>query len=236
MRIHSFLPDEGRYHFELQTLSAAFHAHPAIEILLAKKGTIQLETEHASYPDLRLAIIAPNTPHRVSFAEGQVQLIMLEMGPKVAETRLAAALGIELSGGIYGLPHDLGLAPERLIEALSAPPSELEMDARVRASVAFMNKSSSSYEELLGNLTAETFLSASRISHIFKQEMGLSIKKFWVWTRLKRAFHLVVTEQISMYEAAIKSGFYDQAHLSKAFRQMLGMPPSDTYNSRTLQN
>lgn len=37
MRIHSFLPEEGRYHFELETLSAAFHAHPAIEILLAKK-------------------------------------------------------------------------------------------------------------------------------------------------------------------------------------------------------
>ena len=56
-----------------------------------------------------------------------------------------------------------------------------------------------------------------------------------MWSKLKKAFESVVREDKNMYEASIANGFYDQAHLSKAFRQMLGISPSDVYNSRMLQ-
>ncbi len=78
-------------------------------------------------------------------------------------------------------------------------------------------------------------LSESRISHVFKNEVGTSLKKYLVWSKLKRTFELVINGKMNMFEASLESGFYDQAHLSKAFKQMFGVKPSKTYNSRTIQ-
>ena len=85
-------------------------------------------------------------------------------------------------------------------------------------------------------LKSKTNLLESRLSHLFKSEMGISLKKYLVWSRLKKAFELVIAGKMNMYEASIESGFYDQAHLSKAFKQILGIAPSESYNSRMIQD
>ncbi len=35
---------------------------------------------------------------------------------------------------------------------------------------------------------------------------------------------------------SIESGFFDQAHMIKSFKSVLGVNPSKAYNSRTLQS
>lgn len=93
---------------------------------------------------------------------------MLEMVFKVVDMRFVVVLGIEFSGGIYGLLYDFGLVLEMLIEVFYVLFLEFEMDVRVRVCVVFMNKSSSFYEELLGNLKVEIFLLVSCILYFFK--------------------------------------------------------------------
>ena len=88
---------------------------------------------------------------------------------------------------------------------------------------------------MMRSLQAETHLSESRLSHLFKEEMGLSLKKYLVWSRLRETIQYVLSEEISLYEAGLRSGFFDQAHLSRAFKQMLGLSPSKVYNSRMIQ-
>ena len=108
-------------------------------------------------------------------------------------------------------------------------------DERIQICLDYFQEEPGNYQKMIQVLKSKVHLSESRLSHLFKDKVGLSLKKYLVWTRLKKTFHLVLTENCTMSEAALRSGFYDQAHLSKAFKKMLGLPLSAVYNSRTIQ-
>lgn len=79
------------------------------------------------------------------------------------------------------------------------------------------------------------FLSESRLSHLFKEEMGISITSYIVHEKLKKAFQLIF-KGLSITEAAIEAGFNSSSHFTRSARDKLGMPPrSIVKDSRYLQ-
>ena len=80
------------------------------------------------------------------------------------------------------------------------------------------------------------FLSDSRLSHLFKEHIGISIKKYLIWNKLRKAINLYLSESTNLTDVSIQSGFFDQAHLSNSFKKVLGVSPSKVYNSRILQS
>jgi AraC-like DNA-binding protein len=84
-------------------------------------------------------------------------------------------------------------------------------------------------------LQGVVFLSESRLSHLFKENIGISLKKYLLWNKLKKTVKQHLTEKEDLFTSLIKAGFYDQPHFSKAFKTMLGVKPTKAYNSRTLQ-
>ncbi|MEQ9365464.1 MAG: helix-turn-helix domain-containing protein [Leptospirales bacterium] len=57
-------------------------------------------------------------------------------------------------------------------------------------------------------------LSTERFRHLFKAEMGLPVRRYLLWLRIRRAGSAVTTG-VSLTEAAHAVGFYDSAHLSR---------------------
>ena len=110
------------------------------------------------------------------------------------------------------------------------------MEARVHKCIGYLQTENFDRRELMDRLMVEVHLSPSRLSHLFRAEMGISLKKYLVWSRLKRTLQFVLKERHNLYAASLRAGFYDQAHLSRAFKDMLGLPPSAVYNSRTVQD
>lgn len=99
-------------------------------------------------------------------------------------------------------------------------------DERVVAVLASLRK----MEELpagLGaaQLAAQVGLSTERFRRLFKAEMGLTVRRYLLWLRIRRA-GAAVTEGASLTEAAHAVGFYDSAHLSRSCKEILGFPPS----------
>ncbi|MEL6141345.1 MAG: helix-turn-helix domain-containing protein, partial [Bacteroidota bacterium] len=183
------------------------------------------------------SIINANTPHKVITPTGQTRVMMLECDTDFLQGFLSQ-FKIALPHEIYvertikngiGLLNNIAALYDQEVVPITTNP-------RVQECLNYLNSSYATYNQMMSVLPTKTNLSESRLSHIFKKEIGISIKKYLVWSRLKKAFHLVTQDHINMYEAAIQSGFYDQAHLSKAFKQMLGMAPSKVYNSRMLQD
>lgn len=68
-------------------------------------------------------------------------------------------------------------------------------------------------------------LSSSRLQHLFKQETGVPFRRFRLWARMRRAL-IAVMRGASLTSAAHDAGFASSAHLSTAFKEMFGMPPS----------
>ena len=69
-------------------------------------------------------------------------------------------------------------------------------------------------------------LSPSRMAALFKAETGSSVSKYLLWTRLRQAITLALTEpDKQLTEIAYETGFYDQAQLNRYMNAMMGVPP-----------
>lgn len=69
------------------------------------------------------------------------------------------------------------------------------------------------------------FLSESRLIHLFKEEIGIPIRKYVLWCRLQEAIKHFLKGQ-TLTQSAHLAGFSDIAHLTRTFVSMFGMTPS----------
>ncbi|WP_160171420.1 helix-turn-helix domain-containing protein [Marinobacter nitratireducens] len=75
-------------------------------------------------------------------------------------------------------------------------------------------------------LAAEVNLSVSRLVELFRNQVGVPIRRYRQWHRLFVTFTGVERGE-TLTDAAIAAGFTDSAHFSHTFRMTLGMKPSD---------
>lgn len=67
-------------------------------------------------------------------------------------------------------------------------------------------------------------VSAAHLARLFRTECGTTFRAYVRWRRLLRAVEMALAGN-SLTEAAYAAGFADSAHLSRTFREMLGVAP-----------
>ena len=80
-----------------------------------------------------------------------------------------------------------------------------------------------------GWLTGQVHLSASRLRALFSTELGSSLTHYLRWNAVWKAAWLWSRGRplVDVVEAA---GFYDLAHLNRAFNEVFGLNPSDLFH------
>lgn len=236
MKIICFDTKNGIYNFCLNELNSNLHAHPTIEIIIAEKGNFSLETIDAHHINLDFIIINSNVKHRVFSESCEVKMLMLESNNFLFFNFLKD-YDLEEKSGIFTAKKDLNTADffKEAVAFSEANNLAKVGEERVETCLQLFRNENLEYREMIHVLTSKTFLSESRLSHIFKEHIGISLKKYLVWSRLKKVVDLMLNEKLSLLEAGNAVGFYDQAHLSKSFKNILGISPSKAYNSRTVQ-
>ena len=71
----------------------------------------------------------------------------------------------------------------------------------------------------------EVGLSESRLSHLFKKNLGISITQYIIWRRFFYICQIALKEK-NLLRAAIAVGFWDGAHMSNTFRKLVGVSAS----------
>jgi AraC family transcriptional regulator len=79
----------------------------------------------------------------------------------------------------------------------------------------------------LQTLAAETGYSRSHFLRMFRLSTGYTPHRYLLHLRLKRAQELLKQPFLSLIDIAAVCGFSSHAHLSRAFRQLLGVTPSE---------
>lgn len=135
--------------------------------------------------------------------------------------------------GLLALMKDLHRSPMTLEAAYHALESRLnpgaksypEADPRIEKVVTLIQR------DIATNLTAEMLanevnLSVSRLVELFREQVGVPIRRYRQWHRLFVTF-TGVQQGKTLTDAALAAGFTDSAHFSHTFRLTLGMKPSD---------
>lgn len=237
VKVERFDTQKGIYCFEESGLSTGFHAHPAIEIIRALDGHFTITTKDTSYSEVKMAIIQANTVHAFDGKSCRCELMLIE--PFYSSlTSILNAFGTEITDKKVFTWEELNRNEIKTFDAIveNLIIDEPVQDERVIKCLEFILANINQDKLLLPMLAEHTHLSASRLSHLFVEKMGLPIQKYISWVRLKSAIEISLQNKTDLQEAALAAGFYDPAHFSRRFKAFFGLKPSAVYNSRIVQD
>lgn len=219
------------------------HSHFAVQVCLGVDGDIAL-SQREEPTSFAGAVVASSVPHRLSAPQSRVVLLYYEPTGLLGEAFERLYSGISdvsnalapLRPGAYQLlagqcsPTQVAELRGRVEDALLGDcPAVSARDERIQKVVGVLHRQDES-EPDVAELAASVGLSPSRLRHLFREQLGIPIRSYRLWRRMSRAVELI-PEARSITELAHAAGFADSAHLSRAFRQLFGMSPTDAFRS-----
>src|SRR5215831_11831959 len=217
--------------------TTAGHRHHCVQLIMAMRGTLLIRgRSDDQWMRCGAALVRPDAAHEVD-ARGNLVLI----GFVDSESELGAALSERINRGIACI-SEARVARWRI--ALGRMPTEARVERWVRTQLLhgrrpvkihpgvravlthLREKLGSSNDFSLKALATISGLSQSRFMHIFSESMGVALRPYILWLRLQRACCDLMAGA-SVTAAAHGAGFSDAAHLTRTFRRMLGMTPTD---------
>jgi AraC-like DNA-binding protein len=103
-------------------------------------------------------------------------------------------------------------------------------DARIAEALTYLRASPEKYGSIEA-LAERVHLSPSRFAHLFKEQVGVPVRRYVLWQKMRRALDLAIAGN-SLTTAALSSGFSDSAHLSRTVRAIMGVAPEFLFRHR----
>ena len=103
-------------------------------------------------------------------------------------------------------------------------------DARIEDALSHLESLDCITRGTIDELAVRACLSKSRLSHLFSQEMGISLHRYLAFAKMKLAARYA-SEGATLTDAAIRAGFDSSSHLSSTVRRMFGITLTDIIRS-----
>jgi AraC family transcriptional regulator len=140
----------------------------------------------------------------------------------------AELVGSDPCGKLYAESLGLALAARLLRHSNSvAPPPPGNLSKRRLSGVIDYIHDNLARELSLSELAAIAGLSTSHFTTLFKEATKQPVHKFIVQCRVEYALNLLADRKKSVAEVASLTGFYDQSHMARCMRRVIGITPSD---------
>jgi len=215
-----------------------------VTVHLAVRGTFRVRTATTRRWQIKQAtLISPDIPRQVDAQDALIATFLL-----IPETPLGRRLAfgahdhglthVELSR-LRSIRQQLSIYLENscsnaeaaeitddLFKSLSDSTERLPpLDERIIAALSYIH-STPDHRKSIADIAEAVSLSPSRFSHLFTHELGIPVRRYLLWRRLRAALDEIVASS-SLTDVAHRAQFADSAHLSRTFRMMLGSAPSE---------
>ena len=213
------------------------HRHHCIQLVMTLDGSLRLRgTPDERWRRCGAALIREDAPHEVDAQADAVLLAFID-----AHSELGASLGEHLTADITRIDRR---TVARWRAALGSPVTGASVELWVRACLlrgrrsadvhprvervlAYVRQQVATTSDLsLKTLASVAGLSPSRFLHLFTAGVGVPPRAYVRWLRLQRAA-CALRDGARVAAAAHDAGFSDAAHLTRTFREMMGVTPSD---------
>ncbi|MFO0693865.1 MAG: helix-turn-helix transcriptional regulator [Polyangiales bacterium] len=221
-------------------LRAEAHAKYAATLTVAVEGSIRVRVAGSPPIETTAVLVGPNVEHEKDAHGAVVAVVLIDPGSQgylrleplfergtthvLPNAEDAARLRRTVRRWLEGtLDADRALA--RLVGELAKPvPLSRARDRRIDAALALLRAQLPSVPSV-GEVADAVGLSEGRFIHLFRDEMGLPMRRYASWMRVRDAA-LRIARGESLTDAALEAGFADSSHLCRTFRAMFGVPPS----------
>jgi AraC-like DNA-binding protein len=211
--IPRFAIGEGYAVYRGPTTAGTIHRHAAFQIMIGMPDAVGV-VDAAGITHRGAALVVPPMRPHCLLATADVLTYFVEPHCAFAD-RLRERYG----DGITAAPELTDLTEDAVRPAGGRGSNEL--DARL---VLALNALSDS-DIALPRLAVDIGLSPQRLRALARQQLGMPLARWRVWTRLRRAAEALQSGQ-SLADAAAVAGFADQAHLTRQMREMMGLTPA----------
>jgi AraC-like DNA-binding protein len=228
-----------------RNLTVEIHHHSAYQIVLSNDTPFNSTINGILYERIHGFLIKPHVSHFCASEKGTLNVLNLEP---------YSDIGLELAGRfntnqdyiVFNSPTETNsffqttkdsLDINNIIEALLSKLPSIKYDDRVTKIVEYI-KTNFHQQDITPQIFSDiVFLSPSRLASLFKEQTGSSLSKYLLWTRLRHAIYLTLSEkERSLTDIAYDTGFYDLPQLNKYMYEMFGMPPKALkHNSDLIQ-
>ena len=217
------------------------HSHNTLQLVFDIDKQFKLKDENSDWQHYSNAIIKAEHVHQLDSC-GSIQLFIYldqesELAKKLSQKYLkeSSIVAIEdldvtkLSSNFFkkllvqsdcqSLLKGCQFILNRIIE-LEKPN---DLDDRVKAAIHFITTSKD--KQFKVSMVAEhVCLSESRLRHLFKQQVGQPIQNFILWMKVIDSLNLVLKGK-PIGESALDSGFWDNSHMNRSYKELLGAAP-----------
>jgi len=243
----------GQFMYVGKAIDTSAHDHHAIQIALSFDHPFYIKTSEGSFKKVMAVIIDSDQAHECRTNDNQFLLLnidpMTNAGRALKKMYLNGQTVMELEPGettkfLKTIEQHLDAEPcdshliyditRQYINKLCILEEATPYDERILKIMKLLKEKGD--EPLkVEDLAAEVFLSPGRLTHLFKKQVGIPIRKYMLWTRILLALQKVF-ETRNLREAALYAGFSDAPHFNRTFRKMFGLYPSSILkNSQNVQ-
>jgi AraC-like DNA-binding protein len=241
-----------RFWFSTPSLSTGPSRRHAVTILYALSGrAIRLECSNGTRIESPAILVGPNVERTLDASD--CELLSFNLDPTSYEyhalSRMlnrteASSLNVESFESLrprlcdFYAGQTAGGEAYRLfnefVRAIGVyRPPNLVVDLRV-LHVAHRVMAELPLTHTVAELATNVGISSDHLRHLFAKNLGVSLKSYMLWAKMRRAALLFPTGA-SLTDVAQSVGFADSAHLSRTFKAYFGLMPSFLSDPRYVQ-
>lgn len=229
MAIELFDIDKGYALFSKSNYQTKKHTHYAIEVIISTKGLFNITTPSFEHTNIKSVIIPSNVPHSFNCLNAECDLLFIDplsdMGKYVMESfHLTSQKNIIINPKELNQFLNNGTFNITSILNNSKIYPRKSLDNRILKCIVAIDSLITENKITITQLSEASLLSESRLAHLFKEQLGISVHQCILWKKLCLAM-LKSREGYSLTESAHYVGFSDSSHFNKVFYKMFGINP-----------
>ncbi len=232
--------DKDNIGFISDRLDSASHSHCVLQIFLSFDEPLQVTVEGRRICG-KCIVVNQDVPHSIR-SGGTKRLSVL-----VEPTSSFASELFHKIGGDYLVfdKENIGEIQQKAAELIAAKDQQQYvsfihdfssyldverkakiLDERISELLALL-QNCDCYDHTIENFAEKVALSSSRLSHLFREQIGVPLKSYILFHQLEKAFTAILSGK-NITEAAMLAGFDSPSHLASTVKKWMGMSVSSS--------
>ena len=214
------------------------HSHLALHLIVGLSAGLHCMVAGDRF-DAEAVFIASDIPHTVYSDSGEMLVFLFdstshyayEINHRFLRGDSYVCLDSEHVQKIISLwnAHQDSIcdADEAILECLSLSKSgDIKLDVRVVEVLKVLKEMDEVPEDVVNYLCGRVCLSKSRLSHLFKENLGISLSRYLAWEKMRKGY-IYYRQYGNITEAAMRAGFDSPSHFAATCKRMFGISFSE---------